>query len=904
MYGKTYTRPFIPLLIALIFGIIAGLYFPGHRISAYGMISVCFIFIFYRIISDYSKPHKFVKNIFFSPLLLFSALGYLSLQPYVAPRFPPNHIIRFADDNKWLITGIIDEKPIKDKDRVKFVLKLEKLGRNTPAAGMIRVSASENIPELSKGDRISFVSIIKSIKNINNPGGFDYQQYRAYQKIWVSASVTKGYPIILLEKNAEKRRLEDFRDNISKLIDETGPGDHIGVLKALIIGDKNEISESVRQDFNQAGIAHLLAISGLHVGIVASLSFFLFRLLFFRFKFLCWNGYVKKGAAILSCFPVILYGLISGISSSDSTQRAVITVVVFLSAFLMGKTKESMNTLAVAAMLILAVDPPSLFSVSFQLSFASVFSILYTLSLYSRMITEEKERIKIILSDFIDDQRKRDKALNEIFKEKNQTKEKSFSLLLVSLSATLGTLPFVMLYYNNVSLAGLFSNFIFIPLVGFVVIPSGLLSVLLYMVCSKLSSICMNVSAFVLANAIEAVTPTYFEIFVFYLSGWAVLKMISIPPDKSVKKNNRCLNKDFSVSEYLRDFRDITGFIYELHRKICSLSVIFKEWLKNIISLFIQTDHSHEKDESKRKFAKIVLTATIIIGICDIAYWIHYRFFHNDLRITIIDVGQGTSALVEFPGGDCFLIDGGGSPDDSDFDVGERIVMPFLLKKRIKTLDAVILSHPDSDHLNGLVHILKNLNVKEVWTNHDGTEEKGYQEFTEIINKKSIPHLKSGELPVKEINGTKIEILYPPADYMDKKETWRKKANNNSLVVKITFGSVSFLFPGDIESESEEELVNIAGEKLKSTILIAPHHGSKTSSTEKFIKAVSPEYVIISAGWKNSFNLPHPSVIKRYTEEGYRIFRTDENGAIHITSDGKFLNIKPYKEQQIVGWGE
>jgi competence protein ComEC len=195
-----------------------------------------------------------------------------------------------------------------------------------------------------------------------------------------------------------------------------------------------------------------------------------------------------------------------------------------------------------------------------------------------------------------------------------------------------------------------------------------------------------------------------------------------------------------------------------------------------------------------------------------------------------------------------------------------------------------------------LLYILKNLKVREVWTNHDATQEKGYQEFIEIIEKKNILHLKSGNLPPKKkINGATVEVLYPPPDYMNQKETWRKKLNNNSLVVKITFGETSFLFPGDIEADAEAELVRMAGDKLKSTFLIAPHHGSKTSSTEAFLDKVRPEYVIISAGYMNQFNLPNLSVLERYKKKDYKIYRTDLNGAIYITTDGKSFEIEAYR---------
>jgi competence protein ComEC len=146
-----------------------------------------------------------------------------------------------------------------------------------------------------------------------------------------------------------------------------------------------------------------------------------------------------------------------------------------------------------------------------------------------------------------------------------------------------------------------------------------------------------------------------------------------------------------------------------------------------------------------------------------------------------------------------------------------------------------------------------------------------------------------------KINGVALEILYPKRDFLDKrkKEKWRD-TNNNSLVVKADFGKYSFLLTGDIMKRAERELVSMAGEKLASTVLIAPHHGSKSSSTGLFLDKVNPEYIIISSGWKNRFHFPHPSVLKRYTGLGCKIFRTDINGAITMATGGHSLEIRPY----------
>jgi len=218
-----------------------------------------------------------------------------------------------------------------------------------------------------------------------------------------------------------------------------------------------------------------------------------------------------------------------------------------------------------------------------------------------------------------------------------------------------------------------------------------------------------------------------------------------------------------------------------------------------------------------------------------------------------------------------------------------------LWRKKIKTVDTIILSHPNSDHLNGLIYIAENFNVKNVWSNNETSGNVGYRNFLKVIQKNRI-HMPEYEKIFRShyVNGVSLDICYPPADFIErqKQEGWRD-VNNNSLVVKIAFGSKSIIFPGDIKARAEKELVSMAGDRLKSTVLVAPHHGSRTSSSELFLRKVNPETVIISSGRQSKFGFPHASVLQRYQEKGCRILSTSRYGAIIISTDGQTLSIKP-----------
>jgi competence protein ComEC len=840
MTGKIYSRPVIPILVSMILGLTCGSWLPGHKVFAYFVILVCAALILYFILQR--------KTSLILPVILFFAFGCLSLQPLVAPKFPSNHVVNFLDLQKWRIVGLIDENPIIYKDRLKLILQIWTLGEdkdnNFPVTGKIRVTVRGNFPNLSIGDKVFFTGKLRSIRNFKNPGGFDYKKYMAFKEIW-GTSYVRGKDLIVIKRNSGKginKIIADARSRISDLIDNTVGDEKSAVLKALIIGDRNSISKNLKEAFNRAGVGHILAISGLHIGIVATVAFFFFKWTLSYFKYFLWNALTIKVAAILSLFPVFIYGLLSGLS--PSTQRAVIMVTVFLMTFFFEREHDPINTLAIAAMIILVVHPPSLFSISFQLSFIAVLAIIYGLS---RIPIKSKTRKQGVF----------------------QLQKKVYLFLLTSLFAILGTLPLLMFYFNQVSFVGLLANLFVVPLIGFIVVPLGLFSVILYPVSVYWAAWCLNANSALLAKildivvwfsnlpfaSIKTVTPTYFEICCYYVLGWAALNLFGIYYENAGEKDK------------------FLGGRHQLCNKV---------------------ELKEQSAASRRKKVLAVLIVVIIACAADTCFWFYNRFWHDDLRITVIDVEQGSSALVEMPEGFNLLIDGGGFSDNSVFDVGAKVIAPLLWRKKIKTIDTLILSHPNSDHLNGLLYIAENFNVKSVWANCDTADTIVYRKFMEIIKKKSIhmPEFKDISR-IHILNGAQLKLLYPADDYMDNnKRTW-SNFNNNSLVIKVKFGSKSFLFPGDIMCKAEKELVAIAGNDLKSNILIAPHHGSKTSNSDLFIDSVNPKTVIFSSGWRNSYRFPHPSVLKKYRQRGCRILSTNSHGAITISTDGQSLEVLP-----------
>ena len=295
-------------------------------------------------------------------------------------------------------------------------------------------------------------------------------------------------------------------------------------------------------------------------------------------------------------------------------------------------------------------------------------------------------------------------------------------------------------------------------------------------------------------------------------------------------------------------------------------------------------------------FPAVAVVLVLVVLAADSGYWMYQRFWNPDLRVTAIDVGNGSASLVELPGGYTILIDGGGFSDNTVFDMGARVIAPFLWRKKIRTVDELILSHPNSDHLNGLIYIAGHFHVKKVWTNGEGQDTKGYARFVEVVRMNNISHPAFAAVARKRrINGIEVDFLYPPQDFLVRKksEKWRN-TNNNSLVVRLSLGATSFLFPGDIMVAAEKELVGLAAGGLDSTVLMAPHHGSRSSSCRVFLDTVKPAVVIFSAGRKGRYQFPHPAVVKRYESRNCRIYYTAKNGAVRLTTDGHRLTIRPF----------
>jgi competence protein ComEC len=299
--------------------------------------------------------------------------------------------------------------------------------------------------------------------------------------------------------------------------------------------------------------------------------------------------------------------------------------------------------------------------------------------------------------------------------------------------------------------------------------------------------------------------------------------------------------------------------------------------------------------DAKKRLQILAVAAAIVLGM-DIFYWEYQRFLRSDFRVTVLDVGQGTASLLEFPKGPVMLIDAGGFSNFSTFDMGKMVVAPLLWRKKIRTVDILALSHANSDHVNGMAYIAENFHTKAIWANTEPEDSMGYRRFMDVLLEKNLIPADFATFPRHhEISGVFLDIVNPPPDFMERRivETWRD-INNNSLAVHARFGNVTLLFPGDIKSKAEKEMIALYGDRLQSRVLVAPHHGSKSSSSAAFVETINPQIVIFTTGLNNRFNFPHPSVIKLYQDMGSTILNTATHGAVQICTDGNALTIQAF----------
>ena len=407
----------------------------------------------------------------------------------------------------------------------------------------------------------------------------------------------------------------------------------------------------------------------------------------------------------------------------------------------------------------------------------------------------------------------------------------SATYLAVSACALLSTAPATAAHFNQVTLVGLFANLLVIPLLGSAAVVLGLIAAGLIFLHTGLATIILFCAGVVTRVGIWVVAR---------IGAWPYAALTVVTP---------------TLLELV--------LLYGL---LASLS--FRSAIRN------------------PHFAiRYLLPALLAVFCTDATFWVWHRYFHHDLRVTFLDIGQGDAAVVELPGSQVMVIDGGGFASE-DFDTGEAILAPFLWSRKIGRVDILVMSHPQLDHYGGLTFLAERFSPRELWFTGEKTQGERFQQLmTALTRAGGTARVLCRETPEMQLAQVRVQALHPPCQHVG------LDPNNASLVLRLSYGVIDLLFTGDIEAEGEHALLSAPG-TLASEILKVPHHGSRTSSSAAFVAAVAPQVAVASLGYHNRFSFPAPEVVQRYAEQGTRFLRTDQAGAVTVVSDGQGYRIQ------------
>jgi len=759
--------------------------------------------------------------------------------------------------------GELRESPERLPWGVRFDLALDEVqfsGQQIPISGGLRTSyfgQDVDIPNLRAGDRIEVLAVARVPRNFKDPGAFDYRGEEARQGIDVTASVRS---LALVTKLGAPRSTVRYifprlrAVLLARLTNlYSAHPERAAVLRAMILGDRGFVDNEVSTAFQKTSSYHVLVIAGLHVAALAA--------------FIVWIcGRLRLGRMLASFASVtVLTAYLGIVQQRPPILRATLMAAAYLLARAFFRRVDLLQAAAVAAFAILLFRPDELADSSFQLSFLAVAAIGGIALPWLERTAEPLRHALQHLPDLTRDPRMAPRlvqlrldlrALSKTLGSRipEWLREWAPSVITLPIRAglivwetfvisaviQLGLMPLLIDDFHRVGVIGLIANIPAVLLTA-VVVPLGVLSVLFTFV--------FEPAAHMLARATSAAT-------------FLMLKVV-----------------DFFAALRVSNFRVPTLPVWLLISCLASFL---------LLAIAVRAS-----------LGRLQLVAGAAVAMCLLAAAIHPfapALPPERLALTVLDVGQGDSLFLSAPDGRVMLIDGGGgtgalrvSGVKTRFDIGEEIVSPYLWSLGLKRIDAVVLTHAHEDHLEGLFAVLENFHVGELWVGHD-VASAAYSQLLAVAQARgtAVKHLQRGDsFAWGDVRGI---VIWP-----DDTAEVRQAANDDSLALRVTIGSESLLLTGDIEKPVERALED-ENVELASNFLKVPHHGSATSSTEEFLRLVHPIYAAISVGENNPFNHPAPAVIERLTAAGAQVFRTDKDGAITVTTDGKSESVSTYAQ--------
>ena len=809
---KLKPRPALFFLIPFLFGIIVGEYTSIPILWIWIFVLLCFIGSFL------TRPRSKYLCYVLLHIAVF-ACGMLRLEIATGPTIP-HHFY----DQPVSFTGKTVYQPERGEawDACYVVGQVQLLSEPSQKVSTKLLVRFQDLQPLRYGKHLTLTGVLRQPQSQRNPGGFDYRAYLARQNV---SGIINHQGLLQIGDHSgflPLRWIEALRLKTERIIDsvysglETSSSNtlHAQLLKGVLLGKRSDLPTETLDIFRNSGTFHVLAVSGLHVGLVAMFCYFSFSIM--RIPMTTFR-IPKKIISLLTIIAVLVYACLVGFR--PSVFRATLMAILFLFATIIDRDADIYNLLAVAALVLLLINPTQVWDVGFQLSFVAVASIVYFVPKMERPLRKLWEQPETF-------------DIPTIVRYKNIAVKWMILSYLVTFAAQLGTGPLIAYHFYRA-----------FPL-GVIVGPFavGLVSLIVGV---GMASVCVGFIWLPLAKLLAFVNHAI--IFIF-------LKLIGI-------------------------FGQEWGII----KLAPTIGII-------IIYIAIILGITHWRQ------AYVHWRITSLIGLSVMTIWVWDSALHEKgrlLEVITLDVGQGDAAIVRLPDRQTILIDGGIQHtyfDEKknrrvDYDVGERVIEPYLDANSIRELDMVVLTHPDLDHGGGLEHILQNYKVKHILGISDmPLNSQTHQRLHSIAKERNIPYSFQYKSQIELTEDVKLNLLHP----IDEASTnlLDDNKNDDSIVLKLSYGEVDILFTGDIEINAETRLIN-SRQDLRSEVLKVPHHGSRSSSSDRFLDMVQPRYAIFSLGKDNRYQLPHDEVIARYQERNCVQLRTDQLGAIILKTDGK-----------------
>lgn len=653
--------------------------------------------------------------------------------------------------------------------------------------------------ELKPGMQIFVKGILKEVEGPTNPGGFDSSQYYACRHIYYFMKKA-----VLLKKTSTYSSYHQamlmVKEKCRQILENTA-GKDAPVFEAIVLGEKTGLDSEIRMRYQLAGIVHILAISGLHISILGMGLYKLMK----RVGFGIWP------AGIFSLAVMLQYGMMTG--GSVSTLRAVTMFLIAMGARITGRIYDMPSAVSVTAMMILAESPAYLLDSGFLLSFGCVLGICVA-----------SERICALAG----------------------AKRKGTKVFCESVALWLVTLPVMLKFFGEASLAGLVLNLAVLPSVGVV-----------------------------LAGGVAAM----------------ILGFVSIPTGRVMIFPARVL---LFLYERLCELAGRSRWCTWIggEPEIWQITIYYAI----LVAVLLIGQYIKESDQTKisrkqhiLRISGIVLLILSILTLGKQSF--RYSFKNQTLQITCLDVGQGDGILIRTPDNKHYLIDGGSS---SQSELGRYCLLPALKSMGISCLDGIFISHTDKDHLSGVQELLEYMEkglttIRAAYLVLPGWTEppEAWTDLASAAQKAGIKTVTGNAGNIIRSGAAAFEILWPESTARG------KDVNEEAMVMELTYGDFRMLFTGDIGADTEKKLLS-AGCLNDIDCLKVGHHGSGYSSSEEFLKKVKPELSIISCSSTNTYGHPSPETVKRLKDCGSQIEYTMKNGAIILETNGKNLRIRRF----------